>query len=134
MVIKMNKKAFTLVELLAVIVILGVVSLIAIPAVMNRIKASEESAYEQNKEVLLAAGKLYFVNQSIFLEEIGDSITITLSQLINAKEIERIKSPFNSTLYCNETGSFVHIEKVANAYTSVGFAIEYSVTLECPRN
>lgn len=46
----MNRKGFTLVELLSVIVILGILSLISVPIVMNIIngvqkKSTEESAY-----------------------------------------------------------------------------------------
>ena len=49
----MNKKAFTLIELLAVIVILAIISLIAVPIVINIINDSKTSSDEQSVELYL---------------------------------------------------------------------------------
>ena len=52
------KKGFTLVELLATIVIIGVVALIAVPSVVDNIKLSKEKLYKtQIQNIEIAAKK-----------------------------------------------------------------------------
>lgn len=53
----MNKKAFTLIELLAVITILAIVALIAVPSVTKMIKDSNESADENQKKLIAKAAE-----------------------------------------------------------------------------
>ena len=53
-----NQKGFTLVELLAVIVILGIIAAIAIPSIGNIIDNSKEDAHEANAEMVVSAARL----------------------------------------------------------------------------
>ncbi len=52
-----NKKAFTLIELLAVIIILGILMIIAIPAVTNYISESRKSAYIDTAKQVISGAK-----------------------------------------------------------------------------
>ena len=54
-----NKKGVTLVELLAVIVIMGIIAAIAVPAIGGLIKNSERKAAETEYANLLDAARLY---------------------------------------------------------------------------
>lgn len=53
------KKGFTLVELLAVIILLGIISMIAVPLINDQIQLSREKAYEQNVVSIEEAARRY---------------------------------------------------------------------------
>ncbi len=61
---KAKNKGFTLVELLAVIVILGLIALIAVPIVLNNIKKTKEDLYNTQIE-LIKAGAVSYVTDAI---------------------------------------------------------------------
>lgn len=77
----MNKKAFTLVELMASLVILSVVLLIAIPAVVKTIKNSEESAYDMSITSIKIAMQNWKNDHTDILPNVGGKIYLTISQL-----------------------------------------------------
>lgn len=54
-----NQKGLTLIELLAIIVILGIIAAIAVPAVGNIIDNSRKDAHIANALSLISAAKLY---------------------------------------------------------------------------
>ena len=89
----MKKRGFTLVELLAVIVILGVIALIAVPLVFSSINSSKEGLYERQIDQLIQAGKNWgSKNNQELPKEIGDQVFLDpkdLAQLgfIDAEEI-----------------------------------------------
>ena len=72
-----NKKGFTLVELLAVIVILGVLLMIAVPAVQNVIKKAKNNATQKQAELFIDAAK----KMTIIDEATSDMVIYKLSDL-----------------------------------------------------
>ena len=56
---KLNNKGFTLVELLAVLVILVAIMSIAIPTINSSLERSKASQNEQRKKLLQSAAELY---------------------------------------------------------------------------
>lgn len=75
-----NKEdGFTLVELLGVIVILGLIIAIAVPALGNIMSKAEENTADAQKELVLDAAQLYFVEKPSTAE-----VTITVKDLKTA--------------------------------------------------
>lgn len=88
----MNKsKAFTLIELLAVIVILGLIALITVPTVLNKIKSTNEDLYKTQIE-LIKAGAVSYVTDIVA----HPSVNPTISNMIVTH------SPGNITLSLND--------------------------------
>jgi len=78
----MNKKGFTMVELLAVITILGIIMVFAIPNVSKLIDRSKEDNTESNKKTLLMAGKSYMqANKSKMPKAVGEVTEVTIKEL-----------------------------------------------------
>ena len=69
---KLKQKAFTLIELLAVIVILAIIALIAVPVILNIIDKANKSAFKDTAYVIISAGELYWAEQQLELEGMKD--------------------------------------------------------------
>lgn len=90
---RLNKKGFTLVELLVVIVILGVIMSIAIPSITSSIERSKDKQKTQIIKLIESAGELY-VDKHKNTVKTGQ---ITLDKLIGDGLItaQEMKDPFN---------------------------------------
>lgn len=71
-----EEKGLTLIELLAVIVILGIIAAIAIPAIGNIMTNSTVNALKGDAQNVLAAGNLYFTEKSTATDEAVDIQTL----------------------------------------------------------
>ena len=106
------KKGFTLVELLAVITILGVIALIITPTVENSNKKIKQKAYEEQKEALLISLKDYRTSHLKYFVA-TDTISITLKQLKDSGYVDYdVKNP--KTGKCLDNNITFKIEKLEN--------------------
>ena len=92
------KKGFTLVELIAVIVILGIIAIIAFPAIDTTLSESRQKAYEDNIVRIENAAARYSLKHD--LEYTEEYKTIELNDLKNAGLLnaEEIVNPVDDTV------------------------------------
>lgn len=91
---KLNKKGFTLVELLVVLVILAVIMSIAIPSVTSSIERSKQKQKDAKIELIVSAAELYVDRHKNTFTAGSD---VTVKELIKEGLLtkEQAKDPFN---------------------------------------
>ena len=95
----MNKKGFTLVELLAVILVISIITLIAMPQVLNQFSNYTGELEEKEKELIIEAGRTYVeLNSASFTTTKCVSLeTLVKAELLNEKFIvEALGDSYNS--------------------------------------
>lgn len=100
-----NKKAFTLVELLAVIVILGVIMTIAVPNVISTLDKNKKETFLKDAQNMVSAAE-YKIRSDTSIEY-PDAYSVTIIKLANLDSIDLELSPYD-TYYSKEL-SFVAI-------------------------
>ena len=81
----MKKKGFTLVELLATIVVLSVIALIAVPIVINVIEKAKKSALVSSVNGLVESANMYYTNE-IIKGDISDNVIFDFEEGIQTSD------------------------------------------------
>lgn len=112
----MKNKAFTLVELLAVITILALLALIALPAISKQMGNSKETLYNAQIKSIEESAKAWGADNLFKLPEDDACITVTLGYLKDLGYIDSsVINPKNNEEFSN-TETFVSIRKEQNQY------------------
>lgn len=117
-----NQKGFTLVELLAVIVILGIIGAIAVPSIAGIIDNSKKDAHIANAQQMVGAARMAIAAGDIVAPKKSASVTETLNNLETNGYLEPVSSPGTSSY--DKTNSLVKVSKDASG------VITYTVTLK----
>lgn len=121
----MNRKGFTLIELIATIVIIGVIALIATVSISSIIKKSTNQAYKNIEETMKTAAQNYMLKGN-------DFDTVTAETLIKNGFMDSIIDP-KTKKSCYTKKSYVKVDK-SKVGDTVNTDYDYNVCLICGKN
>ncbi|MGY3717134.1 prepilin-type N-terminal cleavage/methylation domain-containing protein [Sutcliffiella cohnii] len=104
-----NEKGLTLIELLAVVVILGIIAAIAIPSIGSIIEKSRTDAVVADGQMLMNATRLAVINNDIELPAEGATLDVT------ATDLEDYLDKYDSTKYSAATVTIDSEGKITGA-------------------
>lgn len=138
----MNKKAFTLIEMLAVVLILGLLVSISggiynsylSSSRVKSFKIAEESFVNAVKEAYLDCNgnnpNNTFCNNHSMLTGPGETARITLKELVDDNYIEDIRNPYDTDEFCDSSYSYVTAKNSTNT-SLINIDVSYTVCLIC---
>ena len=105
-----NKKGFTLIELVIVVAILGVLALLVVPNVVNRIKQARETVVDANIKVINNAIKMYYAEQGDYPE---------ISKAEGSNDVEELLNKLQAEGYLDEN----EVENAKEAFKNVSIKV-----------
>lgn len=104
---RLNEKGYTLVELLAVVVILGIIALIATLAIGGLLERAKKDALVANAIALKDAG-MFYVKNHVGIEA---PTKMTYKSLVESGMLEPIKDPFTREVIDPNENSYILIDE-----------------------
>lgn len=101
---KNNNKGFTLIEILAAITILAIISTIATVAVFRYLDRTRKSSYETMEKSICDAANNYVINEGLesdVVEAGEDGVTYDAKELMSSKYLENLMDPKNNKKVCS---------------------------------
>ena len=124
-----NKKGFTLLELLAVIIILGILMTIAYMGISQYIRQTNDALYEDYEKNISTGATNYLIDHTGSIPDTGKTYRIDASKLICEGYIESLEDPKVDGATCNLESYAIVTRK--NDSTSGNMDIEYKACLKC---
>ena len=121
----MNKKGFTLVELLSIIVIIAILASVTTVVYTSVTEKGKKGVYNNYENTLRGAAEQYLIENFDLIPTVNNSISITYQTLLNKHHIETLKDPKGGN--CNSSSVIV----TRGADISNNYNLTYKVCLIC---
>ena len=129
----MNRKGYTLVEVLAVIMILGILMTLAVMGVSKYLSQTKRTVYKDYEASIKSGATNYLIEHSGDIPNVGETLIIDASKLFCEGYIEELEDPIENGKTCLE-GSYAVITRKSNAQSNgvdVNMDITYNACLKC---
>ena len=119
--IKKNNKGFTLIEIIAVVTLIGILSILVVPKIFSLVNDSRKSIYVEDAIRLISKAQFTMNSQSVKIEkpDKGEVIIFSMKYLSPAD----FQSPPNGGVYLPES-SFVVVKNVNGKYIYSAMLVE----------
>lgn len=125
-----NNKGFTLVELLAAVVIMGILSSVAVVSYTRYQEKVRQEAYAAMESSTFSAAQTYIQDRGLIVTtDANDPLTIEVSTLVNAGFLPKLEDPRKKGSYCHND-SRVEVSRRAGENSVLDEYI-YTVIIKC---
>ncbi len=125
-----NEKGFTMIELLATITILGVLSTLAVVSMNSVTKHAKDATYQEFEETLKDSTANYLLYNTGLIPDARGSYKVMASQLTSEGYLDNLTDPQKKTANCNNS-SYVIVKR--NSDVDFNMDLEYKVCLVCSK-
>lgn len=126
---KLNNKGFSLIEILAVVAIMGITSGLAVAAYTGYQDKVQHDSYKAMESAAHAAAQNYIQQYGIVIPSNGTKRTITVQTLVNSGLLSKLEDPKAKGATCHD-GSYVNVSKQASDKDKLE-VYTYEVVIKC---
>ncbi|AMX82742.1 pilus assembly protein PilE [Geobacillus subterraneus] len=117
-----TKRGMTLIELLAVLVIVGIAAAVAVIAMLAVVEKARERAFVSDAYSLYEAARLYVGAENVEFLPARSSAVLSYSELVEHRLLHPIRDPFTGNVLSIETNpSYVLVTKQEDG--GIGYAV-----------
>ena len=124
----MNKKGFTMLELLAVIIILGILMSLAYTSISKYLNQAKEATYSDFEQNIKDGVTNYLIDHTGSIPNVGESLVVDVEKLVCEGYVESLQDPHESARTCN-LESYAIVKR--NNNTGYNMDIDYDACLVC---
>ena len=126
---KLNNKGFSLIEILAVVAIMGIMSGLAVAAYTSYQDKVRTDSYEAMESSAYAAAQNYIQQYGIVIPSDGTPRQITVPALVNSGLLSKLEDPKVKGSLCHD-GSYVNVSKQPSDKDKLE-VYTYEVVIKC---